>query len=75
LPGSRQQYDRLGKIKPNIGYLNVFVMGGYAGLEASRTENIAALKETMDRVMEEFREVEAVVVDVRSTPAATTNWP
>jgi carboxyl-terminal processing protease len=54
-----------GKIKPNIGYLNVFVMGGYAGLEASRTENIAALKETMDRVMEEFREVEAVVVDVR----------
>ena len=54
-----------GKIKPNIGYLNVFAMGGYAGLEASRTENIAALKETMDRVMEEFREVEAVVVDVR----------
>ncbi len=54
-----------GKIKPNIGYLNVFVMGGYAGLEASRTENVAALRETMDRVMEEFREVEAVVVDAR----------
>jgi carboxyl-terminal processing protease len=40
-------------------------MGGYDGLEGSRTENIAALKETMDRVMEEFRAVEAVVVDVR----------
>lgn len=54
-----------GRIKPNIGYMNVFIMGGYAGLQASRTENIAALKETMDRVMEDFREVEAVVVDVR----------
>jgi len=54
-----------GRIKPNIGYLNVFLMGGYAGLQASRTEDIAALEETMDRVMEEFKEVEAVVVDVR----------
>ena len=25
-----------GKIKPNIGYLNIFVMGDYAGIGASR---------------------------------------
>jgi len=54
-----------GKIKPNIGYLNIFVMGDYAGLEASRTESEAVLKTTLDQVMEYFRGVEAVVVDVR----------
>ena len=54
-----------GKIKPNIGYLNIFVMGAYAGLEASRTDSIAVLKTTMDQVMEYFRSVEAVVVDIR----------
>jgi len=54
-----------GKIKPNIGYLNIFVMGDYAGLEASRTESEAVLKTTLGQVMEYFRSVEAVVVDVR----------
>jgi carboxyl-terminal processing protease len=54
-----------GKIKPNIGYLNIFVMGDYAGLGASRTDSIAVLEWTMDQVMEYFRSVEAVVVDVR----------
>jgi carboxyl-terminal processing protease len=54
-----------GKIKPNIGYLNIFVMGDYAGFEASRTDSLAVLKTTMDQVMEYFRSVKAVVVDVR----------
>jgi len=54
-----------GKIKPSIGYLHVLAMGGFAGLEASRTEHVKVLQETLDRVMEEFREVAAVVVDVR----------
>ncbi|NIO20125.1 MAG: peptidase, S41 family protein, partial [Candidatus Aenigmarchaeota archaeon] len=54
-----------GKIKPNIGYLNIFVMGDYAGIGASRTDSLAVLKTTMDQVMEYFRSVEAVVVDVR----------
>jgi hypothetical protein len=54
-----------GKIKPHIGYLNIFVMGDYAGLGASRTDSLAVLETTMDQVMEYFRSVEAVVVDVR----------
>jgi carboxyl-terminal processing protease len=54
-----------GKIKPNIGYLNIFVMGDYAGLGASRTDSLSVLETTMDQVMEYFRSVEAVVVDVR----------
>ena len=54
-----------GKIKPNIGYLNIFVMGDYAGLGASRTDSQAVLETTMDQVMEYFRSVDAVVVDVR----------
>ena len=54
-----------GKTKPNIGYLNIFIMGDYAGLGASRTESEAVLATTMDQVMEYFRSVEAVVVDVR----------
>ena len=54
-----------GKIKPNIGYLNIFVMGDYAGLGTSRTNSLAVLEWTMDQVMEYFRSVEAVVVDVR----------
>jgi carboxyl-terminal processing protease len=54
-----------GKIKPNIGYLNIFVMGDYAGVRAPRTDSLAVLEWTMDLVMEYFRSVEAVVVDVR----------
>jgi hypothetical protein len=54
-----------GKIKPNIGYLNIFVMGDYAGIGASRTDSLAVLETTMDQIMEYFRSVEAVVVDVR----------
>ena len=54
-----------GKIKPNIGYLNIFVMGDYAGIGASREDSLVVLKTTMDQVMEYFRSVEAVVVDVR----------
>jgi hypothetical protein len=54
-----------GKIKPQIGYLNIFVMGDYAGIGASRTDSLAVLETTMDQVMEYFRSVEAVVVDVR----------
>ena len=54
-----------GKIKPNIGYLNIFVMGDYAGIGASRTDSLAVLEWTMDQIMEYFRSVEAVVVDVR----------
>ena len=54
-----------GKIKPHIGYLNIFVMGDYAGLGASRTDSLAVLETTMDQVMEYFKSVEAVVVDVR----------
>ena len=54
-----------GKIKPNIGYLNIFIMGDYAGLDSSRTDSLAVLEWTMDQVMEYFRSVEAVVVDVR----------
>lgn len=54
-----------GKIKPHIGYLNFFVMGDYAGFEASRTESEAVLQTILDQVMEYFRSVQAVVVDVR----------
>lgn len=54
-----------GKVKPNIGYLNIFLMGDYAGIGASREDSLAVLKTTMDQVMEYFRSVEAVVVDVR----------
>lgn len=54
-----------GKIKPNIGYLNIFIMGDYAGVGASRTDSLAVLEWTMDQVVEYFRSVEAVVVDVR----------
>jgi carboxyl-terminal processing protease len=54
-----------GKIKPNIGYLNIFIMGDYAGFRSSRTDSIAVLQTTLDQVMEYFRSVEAVVVDVR----------
>jgi hypothetical protein len=54
-----------GKIKPHIGYLNIFVMGDFAGLGSSRTDSLAVLETTMDQVMEYFRSVEAVVVDVR----------
>jgi len=54
-----------GKIKPNIGYLNIFIMGDYAGIRSSRTDSIAVLQTTLDQVMEYFRSVEAVVVDVR----------
>lgn len=54
-----------GKIKPHIGYLNIFVMGDYAGVGSSRTDSLAVLETTMDQVMEYFRSVKAVVVDVR----------
>ncbi len=54
-----------GKIKPNIGYLNIFLMGDYAGIGASRDDSLAVLKATMDQVMEYFRSVKAVVIDVR----------
>jgi carboxyl-terminal processing protease len=54
-----------GKIKPNIGYLNFFVMGDFAGFGASRTESEAVLQKILDQVMEDFRNVQAVVVDVR----------
>ena len=54
-----------GKIKPHIGYLNIFLMGDYAGIGASRDDSLAVLKTTLDQVMEYFRSVKAVVVDVR----------
>jgi C-terminal processing protease CtpA/Prc len=54
-----------GKIKPRIGYLNIFVMGDYAGLESSRTDSLAVLEATLDEVLDYFRSVEAVVVDLR----------
>jgi carboxyl-terminal processing protease len=54
-----------GKIRPHIGYLNIFLMGDYAGIGASREDSLAVLKATMDQVLEYFRSVKAVVVDVR----------
>jgi C-terminal processing protease CtpA/Prc len=54
-----------GKIKPRIGYLSILAMGDYAGFEASRAESLAVLETTMDQVLESFRSVEAVAVDVR----------
>jgi len=54
-----------GKIKPKIGYLNILVMGDYAGLEAPRKDSLAVLESTMDQIMEYFGSVDAVVVDVR----------
>jgi len=57
-----------GKIEPNIGYLNVLRMGGFVGRKTSLTEELAALEKAMDQVMEDFRYVDAVVVDVRFNP-------
>jgi hypothetical protein len=54
-----------GKIKPDIGYLNFFVMGDFAGFGASRTESEAVLQKILDQVMDYFRNVQAVVLDVR----------
>lgn len=57
-----------GKIEPNIGYLNVLAMEGYAGLEAPLADNLAVLEKAMDQVMEDFRDVDAVIIDVRFNP-------
>jgi len=57
-----------GRIEPNIGYLNVLSMGGFVGRKASLTEELAALEKAMDQVMEHFRYVDAVVVDVCFNP-------
>lgn len=57
-----------GKIEPNIGYLNILEMSGYAGRDAPLVDDLAALEEAMDQVMEDFRPVDAVVVDVRFNP-------
>jgi len=57
-----------GKIEPNIGYLNILEMSGYAGRDAPLVDDLAALEKAMDQVMEDFRHVDAVVVDVRFNP-------
>jgi len=54
-----------GKIEPNIGYLNIIKMSGYAGPDASLMNDLAVLEKAMEQVMQDFRDVDGIVVDVR----------
>ncbi len=57
-----------GRIEPNIGYLNILGMSGYAGPDAPLVDDLGVLEKAMDQVMEDFRDVDALVVDVRFNP-------
>ncbi len=64
-----------GKAAPNIGYLMVVAMGSFVGEDGSidrergsLSENLAALEKAIDRVMEDFKELDGVIIDARFNP-------
>lgn len=76
LPGSRIAANKKllwGRIRPNIGYLHVAMMDGFAGDDCSSEENLAALNAALDQVMDDFSSLDGAIVDVRFNPGGEDN--
>jgi carboxyl-terminal processing protease len=65
-PLARAAGDKLryGKLKGNVGYLEIGSLSGFGPSGSTREQQIEILEHEMDRIVEEFRDCAAVIIDL-----------